>query len=110
VKIALILAVLLVALLAFAYRPATVIGVHGDALAHSVGGGDLLGQSHCDETTEGVWDCAIWDSGTSGAAEYRVETKSFGCWDAEPRRTGGRGKTPEQLSGCINAIDVLSPF
>lgn len=93
---------------AFAYRPATLIGVEGDALAHSVGGGDLLGASKCVEVDDGVWRCKILDRGGSRTTQYTVETRAFGCWDAVYGRA--HDGAPKQDSGCINAIDVVSPF
>jgi hypothetical protein len=96
--------------LAFAYRPATIIGIDGDALAHDVGGGDLLDGSHCQEGAGGHWYCVISDAQNSGASAYKVETHSYGCWDAERDGPGGEGGTPKQASGCLNLIDFVSPF
>jgi hypothetical protein len=95
---------------AFAYRPATVIGVDGDALAHDLGGGDPLGGSHCQEGSDGHWYCVIPDAQQSGEAAYAVETHSYGCWDAERDGPGGEGGTPRHKSGCLNLIDYISPF
>ena len=102
-----IVAAVLIALAAFAYRPATVIGVHGDALAHSVGGGNLLGASECVKRSETRWRCRIV-SGSDGAT-YAVETRAFGCWKAT--EVGGSERSVDAAdSGCINALDVVSPF
>jgi hypothetical protein len=107
-KALLIVLLVLMILGAFAYRPATLIGVEGDALAHSVGGGSLLGASNCVEVDDDVWRCEILDYGGSRTTEYTVETRSFGCWDAVYGRA--RDGAPNQESGCINAFDVVSPF
>jgi hypothetical protein len=105
-----IVLVLALLLAAFAYRPATVIGVHGEALAHSVRGSrDLVGNSHCASLRNGRWRCQIMDAQENGAVPYVVKTSGpFGCWSA--RRVGppGDGGTPKRRSGCINAVDVLN--
>jgi hypothetical protein len=94
---------------AFAYRPATVIGMHGDALAQSLAGGDLVGTSHCTETGDGLWRCSISDNGGSGGANYVVHTHAFGCWDADRVGRGSvEGGTPATASGCITLLDELS--
>jgi hypothetical protein len=107
VKVVLIAIAALVALAALAYRPATLIGVRGDALAHSVGGGDLLDLSKCVKSADDRWRCEI-SKGSTGAT-YSVQTRAFGCWDATQVGPGA-GHTPTERSGCINGLDVLSPF
>jgi hypothetical protein len=104
-KVLIIVALVVLAGLAFCWRPATILGVDGDALAHSVGG------LRCKDTGDGRWQCSIDDPQNSSAVDYAVDTRSFGCWDAtrkDQRPPGGR--YPKRLSGCISLIDVVSPF
>ena len=53
-KALIVVALILLAVAAFCYRPATILGVDGDALAHSVGGGDLFNDSRCKGTATGA--------------------------------------------------------
>jgi hypothetical protein len=111
-KILMIVALVLLGVLAFCYRPATILGVDGDALAHSVGGGNLLDTNRCKDTGNGRWRCFILDTRGSSTrrVDYVVKTRSFGCWDAtRPGRPLGT-RFPKRVSGCINLIDVVSPF
>jgi hypothetical protein len=102
-----IVLVILLALAGLAYRPATVIGVHGDALANSVAGLDLFGSSKCLGRGGDRWRCEIENG--SGTTPYAIETHSFGCWDAT--RIGRSGEPmPKKASGCIDALDVLNPL
>jgi hypothetical protein len=104
-----IAAVAILALAGFLYRPAIVIRVHGDALAHSVGGDDVLGRSSCTEQQGGIWQCHI--SRSSGAITYNVRTHgSFGCWDATRADQNRKPRRGNGASGCINGLDVFSPF
>lgn len=105
-----IAATVLVVVGLFAYRPATVMGIDGDALAHSIRGSDLLDASRCREAAEGHWRCVLPDAQYSGSVEYVVDARSFGCWDAVRRGPDGEGHAPRRASGCINIIDVLSPL
>jgi hypothetical protein len=89
------------------FRPATLVGVHADALAYSVGGGSLLTSDRCSEVGDSRWRCLIRDDEDSATAEYRVETRAFGCWDATRRGPGGEGGTPKRASGCIDLSNVL---
>jgi hypothetical protein len=103
--------VLLVLLLAaFAYRPATVIGVHGGALAHSVrGSAGLGGQYACVAAAGGRWRCQAGGAAKPGAARYTVTTSGpFGCWTARRLGSEGNGATPKHASGCIDVADVIS--
>ncbi|MGH2963965.1 MAG: hypothetical protein ACRDMH_01105 [Solirubrobacterales bacterium] len=102
-----VVAVLLLAVAAFCYRPATILGVDGDALSHSVGSGDLNG---CKDGGDGRWECSMPANGGSSAVDYAVKTRSFGCWDATRVERASSRRFPKQLSGCINLIDVVSPF
>jgi hypothetical protein len=105
-----IVLVLALLLAAFAYRPATVIGVHGEALAHSVRGSrDLVGHSRCVDVGNGRWRCQIMDAQENGAVPYVVTTSGpFGCWSARRAGPAGDGGTPKRKSGCIDAVDVLN--
>jgi hypothetical protein len=109
-KALIIVALILLGVAAFCYRPATILGVDGDALAHSVGGGDLFNDSRCKGTGDGRWQCSIADPQNSGAVDYAVNTRSFGCWDATRKGPGPERKFPKRASGCINLIDVVSPL
>ncbi len=108
IKALAVVLVVLVVLGAFAYRPATVIGIDGDALAHSIGGGQLVADSTCREIADSRWRCQI--SSGSDSTTYSVTTKAFGCWEAARLERTGEDDVSVQRSGCINAIDVVSPF
>jgi hypothetical protein len=88
----------------FAYRPATVIGVDGEALAVSMGSSSVLGKdSNCVELGVRRWRCDL-NFGSYGATAT-VETKAFGCWEviaAPPDRFGAVTD-----SGCITALDFV---
>ena len=63
-----------VALAAFAYRPATVIGIQGGVLAASLGGDS---SSDCQHGEENRWYCSdLPDASGSGSVSYFVTTKS----------------------------------
>jgi hypothetical protein len=55
-----------------AYRPATIVGVEGDALAASMGGFDPGGASRCERIEGDRWSCVISDG--SGVRMFAVET------------------------------------
>jgi hypothetical protein len=105
-----IAAVVILGLAAFLYRPAMLIGVHGDALAHSVGGASLLGESSCTEQQEGIWQCRISDF--EGGIVFNVQTHgSFGCWEAvRVNYRSGKPRSGNGSSGCISGLDVFSLF
>jgi hypothetical protein len=109
-KALIVVAVVVVAVLAFCWRPATILGVDGDALSHSVGGGDLSNTNGCRDRGDGRWECSVYEPQTSGAVDYAVDTHSFGCWDATREDQAPSRRYPKRLSGCINLIDVVSPF
>ena len=94
----------------FFYRPALVIGVHGEELGESISNGLGRHSPHglCDEIGDGRWDCSIFvepDPGSGGGTiPYRAESDDSGCWharpyDALPRRA--------DLTGCIDVWDFL---
>jgi hypothetical protein len=100
---------ILLVLAAFAYRPATIIGVNGDALAHSVGVGILEEPSGCEQTDEGRWRCQLTFGSSSATAT--VVTKAFGCWDViATRPAAGAAFREIETSGCITAFDLVSPL
>lgn len=91
---------------AFAYRPATVVGVDGGSLARAVGkDGD------CKDLEDGLWRCNLSAGGTAGSGNslFMVKTRFFGCWDAwaanKPRKTAPKGE-PDK-TGCITIVEML---
>ena len=103
-KALIVVALVVLAVLAFCCWPATILGVDEDALAHSVGA------LHCKDTGNGHWRCSVDDPQNSGAVDYAVNTRSFGCWDATREERAPSRRYPKRVSGCINLIDVVSPF
>ena len=93
---------------AFAFRPATIIGVDGDALAHSLGASAIDGPSKCVEVSDDLWECQILQ-GSSGLTAT-VTTRAFGCWEAVGTGPTGEEGVPAGASGCINATDFVNPF
>jgi hypothetical protein len=101
---------LVVAIGLAAARPSPILGVDGKALAHSVGGGSLIGSNpSCRRIDGNTWSCSRSDSQGSSTVGYRVRLHSFGCWTA--KRIGGAGEgSRRRLSGCINILDHLRLF
>jgi hypothetical protein len=82
-------------------RPATVLGMNGEALESSVSNVRLLDASRsCGHRPDGSWMCTRWDEQLSGRVSYRVEVDGFGCWHARRVGSGGEG-SPARLSGCV---------
>ena len=113
-RIGLGLLLFVVALALFAYRPAALLGVNGDALASSLGnervsdhaltsslGNESAGS--CVEVADSRWECEIVIDPSSGSQTLYVETRAWGCWDAYPNTERDRGG----LSGCVTFSDML---
>lgn len=105
----------LVAMLAFAARPAAILpvgdGVLENPLKNEFGDGAVYGEEDrhdpaCGRTEDGGFVCAITRSrdvlgAVSGMRrEYEVEVGALGCWTAVERRSGAR---PDD--GCITILD-----
>jgi hypothetical protein len=94
----------------FLYRPASVIGVHGDHLGESISSelGSHSPSGVCDEAANGRWDCAIViepDPGSGGGpVTYRAESDDSGCWHAHSP-TAMRQRN--NLGGCIGVFDLF---
>lgn len=94
----------------FLYRPARVIGVHGDSLGESISSelGRYSPSGTCDEAPNGRWECAIViepDPGSGGGdVVYRAESDDSGCWHARSPTFKGQRKN---LSGCIGVVDLF---
>jgi len=84
----------LVALGAFLYRPATVLGVDDDALERLLGGESDY--SKYVEIADTCWRCGL--SRSSDSAAVVVHTRRFGCWTVVERRSGPGSNVPK--SGC----------
>jgi hypothetical protein len=101
---------LLVAIALFLYRPALVLGVHGDHLGESISSelGSHSPSGLCDEAANGRWDCAIViepDPGSGGGdVVYRAESDDSGCWHA---RSPAAMRQRNDLSGCIGVLDLF---
>jgi hypothetical protein len=96
--------VVILALLA--YRPATVLGIEGEALASSVSGVGYGKEGDCREVGEDLWRCEVLDDVSSGRHLYSVQTRGLGCWEAW---TGDldQARDRQTFSGCISLVDVL---
>jgi hypothetical protein len=98
---------------AFAYRPAPLLGIHGDPLAESLsreaGSGSSLLGAGCAERSSETWRCGVPDAGGSAKVRYEVETRGLGCWDARKVEGGqAKGGNAGKLSGCISGLDFAS--
>jgi hypothetical protein len=87
----------------FAYRPATVIGVDGGALAVSIGSSVLADPSNCIDLGAGRWRCHL--NYRSDAATATVEMRAFGCWTLVDKRPERADEVRD--SGCITALDLV---
>jgi len=101
-KIGLGLMLFLAALALFAYRPAALLGVSGDALTSSLGN---EGDGSCVEVADSRWECVIVTNLSSGGSSQTlyVETRAWGCWDAYANPERDRGG----FSGCVTFFDML---
>jgi hypothetical protein len=106
-------ALLFVALLAvLTFRPATVLGIDGGALAHSVDSKlpSIGDPGHCERGGGGSWTCHVLfedDPGSGGGyVVYEVVADRFGCWRAT-RPDGSRSgdRLPAKTHGCIYLWD-----
>jgi hypothetical protein len=94
----------------FLYRPALVIGVHGEPLGESISSelGSHSPSGTCDQAANGRWDCAIViepDPGSGGGdVVYRAESDDSGCWHA---RSPSAMRVRKNLSGCIGVFDLF---
>jgi hypothetical protein len=94
----------------FFYRPALVIGVHGNHLGESISNDLGRHSSHglCHEVVNGRWDCSIFvepDPGSGGGeVAYRAESEDSGCWHA---RTYAPARRRADLTGCISVLDLF---
>lgn len=95
----------------FSARPTPIIGVDGEALQYSVGGGSLLFNSQpCPhDEANGTWTCAVYDGSVSGTIPYRVRVGGLGCWTAIRSEPIGVD-SPKRLSGCLTAWDQVRLF
>ncbi len=95
------LAVLLVGL--FIFRPAPVLGVDAEVLGNSV-----PGFAGCTHLEAGEYRCGIepLDDIGSGAYPERVRVGSHGCWHVVTTPTDRLRGT----RGCINLVNYLNPF
>jgi hypothetical protein len=76
------------------FRPGTLFGVDGTALANSLGGNLDHAQAKCVEDGSGQWRCAL-RGGRMDGAEYVLTTHSFGCWSASRVSRRGAGAPGE---------------
>ena len=108
IVLALLVVVVVATTVAFAYRPAVVLGVKPKALADSLAremGEETGAHDACDRIEGERWVCELADDDVSGAVKYRISVGSSGCWDA--RLTGRRPsrETPAETSGCLSIFD-----
>jgi hypothetical protein len=105
----LIIAAGLVVLLGLAlFRPGSLFGVDGKALANSVGGKVKNSPATCAEGAGGVgWRCRIEGEDFSGV-EYSVMMKKWGCWSATMvSQPAGFHLAAPSISGCVGITDLL---
>jgi len=94
----------------FLYRPALVVGVHGESLGESISSelGRHSPSGTCDEAPNDRWTCAIViepDPGSGGGpVVYRAESDDSGCWHA---RSPDAMRVRKNLSGCIGVFDLF---
>lgn len=98
-----LLILLFVALLVMVSRPALLVGVSGEDLAHSLRGGS--GAPYCEKSGDGNWACEL--EADKAMTRYEVDVNWMGCWKA--RRIGGPVTefTPASRDGCIELGDVI---
>ena len=89
------------------FRPATLFGVDGKALANSLGGEVDHAQAKCVGRGSGHWRCALSGGGVAGI-EYELTTHDYGCWSAT-RVALPAAATPVEsmVSGCIGLADMF---
>ncbi len=92
-------------------RPALLVGVSGDDLAHSLANTTSpSGGSNCRKEPEGNWTCNFAPPDGSWT-RYEVAVDWLGCWDATALGRPGEGasgtSTPDPRSGCIELGDVI---
>jgi len=107
------IALLFLALLAsLAFRPAVMLGIDGETLAHSVDSKlpSIGDPGHCERVTDGGWICHVLfedDPGSGGEyVVYEVTANGLGCWHAT-RPAGSRkgDRLPAGMHGCIYLWD-----
>ena len=88
---------LVFAALAFVFFwPATVFGVDGRALHHSV---EVLGEGSCEPMPDDRWRCLGNNSYYSENLSFEVEVDSFGCWSAYAEYPNGEVERSPSRSG-----------
>ena len=85
--------------LLFWARPAPILGVDGDSLAHSVQGTQYYDQ--CKKRPDGKWTCA------KDGTRYSVNVDWDGCWNGAHVSGPVTTYTPEKINGCVNLQDHL---
>jgi hypothetical protein len=105
-------AVFLVLLATLAFRPALLLGIEGDALAHSVDSRlpSIGDPGHCERQADGGWTCHVLfedDPGSGGGyVVYDVVAGSLGCWQARlPASARSGDRLPGRMHGCIYLWD-----
>jgi hypothetical protein len=103
---------ILVLLASLAFRPALLLGIDGNALAHSVDSklpavGD---PGHCEQNPEGDWTCHVLfelDPGSGGGyVVYRVAADGLGCWHAvRPPGSRSGDRLIAKMHGCLYLWD-----
>lgn len=102
------LAILLIVFpLAYFFAPGF---VNGRSLGYSVGGesggGSAFDATICKRLPDepGEWKCSVPDS-SGGGTGYRVQMRSWGCWDADRTFASGEQTLPKHISGCVKLGD-----
>jgi hypothetical protein len=106
-------ALLFLALLAtLAFRPALVLGLDGDTLAHSVDSRVQAAENsgRCKHREDSSWLCNVMfepDVGSGGGyVVYEVDADGFGCWRAvRPAHSPRMSMLAAKMHGCIYLWD-----
>jgi hypothetical protein len=103
-------AVCVVSVLVYLFAPAT--SFSPEALGYSVEGeatGNGGESMPCKRRDRGGWDCGVYNLGTSGPANYRIEMDGSRCWHGRRTSPGwdNDGELPREISGCLKVHDQL---
>ncbi len=108
---AVVLGLLFIFILIMVTRPALLVGVSADDLAHSLANTTSpSGGSNCRKEADGNWTCNFAPPDGSWR-RYEVSVDWLGCWDATlpgaDTSTSGTSSSPYDKSGCIELGDVI---
>ena len=89
------------------FRPATLFGVDGKALANSLGAEVHHSQARCAGEGSDHWRCSLQGEDVAGV-EYALTTHSYGCWSASLAADPvTAAPVHHSVSGCIGLADMF---